>query len=75
MSTISVVITTCNEAEYIDTCLISASTIDTCIRYTDLIFNHPKMPVVELARNFGISKASCDIATSSKKATRMEWWG
>lgn len=70
---ISVVVTTCDEADYIVECLESVawadeivivdlestdSTVDRCRRFTDVIFSHPRVPVVELVRQFGIDKAT-----------------
>lgn len=68
-------ITTCNEAEYIGDCLESVAwadeivivdlestdeTVSICRRYTDKIITHPRVPVVELVRQFGIDKAICE---------------
>ncbi len=73
--TISVVITTCNEAEYIRDCLESVAwadeilivdlestdgTVSICREYTDKIITHPRVPVVELVRQFGIDQAACE---------------
>ncbi len=73
--TVSVVINTCNESAYIDKCLKSVEwadeivvidmesaddTVEKCRRYTQNIFTHPRVQVVEMARDFAISKATCD---------------
>lgn len=75
MPSISVVITTCNEAEYVDECLQSVAwadeiivvdlestdnTVEVSQRYTEKIYTHPRVPVVELVRDFGIQKATQD---------------
>ena len=75
MATISVVITTYNEAEHIENCLKSVTwadeilivdlgstdaTIECCARYTDRIISHPLVPVVEMVRDFTISQAQSD---------------
>ncbi|MGQ9455047.1 MAG: glycosyltransferase family 2 protein [Armatimonadota bacterium] len=72
MSGISAVITTCNEVEHIEECLKSVlwvdeiviidlestdGTVDMCRKYTDRILSHPRVPVVELVRNYGIEQA------------------
>ncbi|MCE5199267.1 MAG: glycosyltransferase family 2 protein [Armatimonadota bacterium] len=75
MQRISVVIHVCDEEQYIDECLNSIawadeiviidmgstdSTVAMCHDRGAQIFTHPRVPVVELARNFGISKATGD---------------
>jgi glycosyltransferase involved in cell wall biosynthesis len=73
---ISAVMISCNEAHIIEPCLQSVAnwvdeivvidmmstdgTRDIIRRYTDKIYDHERLPFVEPARNFALSKASCD---------------
>ncbi len=69
---ISAVITTYNEGACVEDCLRSVTwadqivvvdlgstddTVEVCRKYTDSVFTHPWVPVVELVRQFGIEKA------------------
>jgi glycosyltransferase involved in cell wall biosynthesis len=73
---ISVVVHVCEDVDYIEDCLKSVEwadeiviidqesndgSIDICRGHTDRIFPHTRVPVVELARDFGISKATGDM--------------
>lgn len=73
--TVSVVIHAFNEEAYIEPCLQSVDwadeiviidlgstdgTVEICRRYTDRILTHPRVEVVELARAFGLEKATGD---------------
>lgn len=75
MAKVSAVITTCDEQDYIEDCLKSVNwvdeivivdlestddTVDICRKYTDKIFTHPRVPFVELVRQFCIDKATGD---------------
>lgn len=72
---ISVVITTCNEEQYVHDCLESVAwadeivvvdlestdrTVDECRKFTDTIITHPRVPVVELVRQFGIDSTKSE---------------
>lgn len=72
---ISVVIHTCDESRYIEDCLKSVAwadeiviidmestdgTVEICRQFTGRIFTHERLPTADSARNFGLSKASCD---------------
>lgn len=70
---VSAVIVTCNEAHKVEPCLQGVvwadeivvvdleSTDDTvaiCRRYTDKVISHPRVPYVEIVRNYAIAQAS-----------------
>ncbi len=72
---ISAVVNTCNEEKYIERCLGHLKWVDEIVvvdmystdksveiarQYTDKIYFHPRVPSVELARNFALQKASGD---------------
>lgn len=72
---ISAVVNTCNEEKYIERCLEHLKWVDEIVvvdmystdksveiarQYTDKIYFHPRVPSVELVRNFALRKANGD---------------
>lgn len=75
MSGVSVVIHTCDEADFLRGCLKSVvwadeiviidmesrdESVAICREFTDRIFTHPRLPTADPARNFGLAQATGD---------------